>query len=207
MIKSSQKLEPTEVELRKIVIDFMSNFETLTPEEVEALADLIKVQFFKKGTFLYKEGENWGYCYHVLQGALRQYLVLDGVERTTQFFFENESAVKFTNHEYSSLADSCLICMEDSILMYGNNDPVEEEEIYKKFPNLRQITKMGAEQDLAKAQDALTRYITSSPEERYLNLINNRPDLLQRVPQNQIASYIGITPESLSRIRKRIVVR
>lgn len=205
MSTTLQETELSELELRQIVIDFMTNIGMLTSEEIEALADLIQVKQFRKGTLLYKEEENWDSCYFVLKGALREFLMIDGVEKTTQFFFENETANKFSNHTYKNLSRSCLICIEDSILMLGNYDPVQEAEIYKKFPNLQQITRMTTEQDFGKMQDFLSSFITSTPTERYENLIKTRPDLLERVPLHQIASYIGVTPESLSRIRKRIV--
>ena len=202
-----EEKELTKLELRQIIVEFLSSLGTLKAEEIEELADIIQVRQFKKGTILYKDGENWDNCYFVLKGALRQYLMIDGVEKTTQFFFEYESAVKFTNFEYKNINDTCLTCMEDSILMIGNLDPKEEAEIYKKYPILQQMDKQSTEQDLAKAQEMLTSYITLSAEERYLQLITDRPDILQRVPQNQIASYIGITAESLSRIKKRIVTK
>ena len=76
--------------------------------------------------------------------------------------------------------------------------------MYETFPKLEIITRMMMEQDLGKSQDAMANFITSSPEERYLNLQKTRPDLLQRVPQHQLASFLGVTPESLSRIRNRM---
>ncbi len=200
-----QETELSKLELRQIVIDFMTSLGKLTSEEIEALADLIQVKQFKKGTFLYNEGENWDNCYFVLKGALREYLMINGVEKTIQFFFEYDSAMKFSHHEYKNLAGSCLICIEDSIVMVGNHNPVQEAETYKRFPNLQEITRIGTEQDFAKMQDFLATFMTSTPAERYENLIKSRPDLFQRVPLNQIASYIGVTPESLSRIRKKIV--
>ena len=200
-----QNTELSEKELRQIVIDFISNFGMLTSEEVEALADLIQVKQFKKGTYLYKEGENWDNCYCILKGALREFVLVDGVEKTIHFFFEYESAVKFTCHQYKNLADSSLICLEDSIVIVGNYDPVQEAEIYKKFPNLQEIARMATEQDFGKMQDFLSSFMTSTPTQRYEDLIATRPDILQRVPLHQIASYIGVTPESLSRIRKKIV--
>ncbi|MBL7837761.1 MAG: Crp/Fnr family transcriptional regulator, partial [Bacteroidetes bacterium] len=76
--------------------------------------------------------------------------------------------------------------------------------IFDKFPALVHITRKMIEADLGKSQVELTKLITSTPEQRYLNLLNDRPQLMQRVPQHIIASYLGITPESLSRIRKRL---
>ena len=61
------------------------------------------------------------------------------------------------------------------------------------------------EELLAKQQINFDEFKTSSPEQRYLNLIQNRPDLVQRVPQHQLASYLGIKPQSLSRLRARIL--
>jgi CRP-like cAMP-binding protein len=61
------------------------------------------------------------------------------------------------------------------------------------------------EADLGKTQNTLAKIIISNPEQRYLNLLDEKPELLQRVPQHIIASYLGVTPESLSRIRKRLI--
>ena len=81
--------------------------------------------------------------------------------------------------------------------------PERDAEVYKSFPILAGITRKMMEEDFGKTQDDFSKFITSSPEERYMNIIKERPKLLQRVSQLHIASYLGITPESLSRIRKR----
>jgi CRP-like cAMP-binding protein len=64
---------------------------------------------------------------------------------------------------------------------------------------------MAVEEELGKSQESMATLLLLSPEERYLHLLNTRPELLDRVPQYQLASYLGIKPESLSRIRKRIM--
>ena len=74
-----------------------------------------------------------------------------------------------------------------------------------EFPELEPIIRSEMEKNAGDAQDEMAAFITSSPEERYRNLLENRPELLNRVPLHQIASYLGMKPESLSRIRKRIV--
>jgi len=82
--------------------------------------------------------------------------------------------------------------------------PDEEERILAEYPELKSVCLAMSEIMAAKLQECLARYRTSTPEERYRDLAEKRPDLLQRIPQYQIASFLGIKPESLSRIRKRL---
>lgn len=79
------------------------------------------------------------------------------------------------------------------------------KEMYHKFPQIETLNLALGEAIMAKHVEEFAEFKMASPEERYLNLLKNRPDLVQRAPQHQIASYLGIKPESLSRIRKRIL--
>ncbi|MEZ4951136.1 MAG: hypothetical protein R2784_17385 [Saprospiraceae bacterium] len=72
---------------------------------------------------------------------------------------------------------------------------------------MNQLCRVSVEEEFRKQQEALAAFITSSPEDRYLNLLENRPDLLMRVPQYHLASYLGVKPESLSRIKKRLAAK
>ena len=122
------------------------------------------------------------------------------------FFTEEQAVVNFYSDSQERVpVNYYLSCLEDCVLIIG--EPNKETEMYKKFPKLEAITRMMVEQDFGKTQEAFATFVTSSPEERYLNLLNTRPDLLQRAPQHQLASYLGMTPESLSRIRKRVSVK
>jgi hypothetical protein len=94
-------------------------------------------------------------------------------------------------------------CVEDCILTVSNSDM--EVEINSKFPKFESMCRILAEELLAKQRIDFDAFKTSSPEERYLNLMQSRPDLIQRVPQHQLASYLGIKPQSLSRLRARIL--
>jgi len=91
------------------------------------------------------------------------------------------------------------------VLIVGNVE--NEQEFFERMPRMEMFNRLGVEMELQKSQEALAEYIITTPEERYLNLVQTRPDLLERVPQYQLASFLGVTPESLSRIRKRIMGR
>ena len=80
-----------------------------------------------------------------------------------------------------------------------------EVEIFQKFPKFETLCRIMSEELIAKQQINFDDFKTSSPEQRYLNLLEKRPDLIQRVPQHQLASYLGVKPQSLSRLRARIL--
>lgn len=186
----------------KELISFLENLNFFSEEEIAALAKLLIVEEIKKDTVLVKQGEICSLCFFVLKGCLRQYIETDDVEKTIGFYTEQQAVNFFTSYTMQKSSDSFLSSVEDSVILIGN--PEKDKEIYVNFPKLEIITRKMMEEDFGQHQDAFAHFITSSPEERYLHLQNTRPELLQRVPQYQLASYLGITPESLSRIRKRI---
>ncbi len=181
---------------------FLSQFGVLTPAEVSELSEQMVVSDFVKNTVIVRAGQVCNQCFFVLKGCLRQYMVVDGVDRTIAFYTEGQAVNFYTSTTRQLPCDSFLQSIEDSVVLIG--DPQRDALLYEAYPGLTTIvTKMMAE-DFGLMQDAFHQFMTSSPEERYRNLLEKRPDLLQRVPQHQLAGYLGITPESLSRIRKRI---
>jgi CRP-like cAMP-binding protein len=188
--------------MQDILFDFTSKYVSLTDDEKNAILSLDIFRSIKKGTTLLKEGQKSKDSYFVLKGCIRTYYVLDSEEKTTAFYTEMEAltppcVISKTPSEYY------VSCIEDTILTVSNSDM--EVEINSKFPKFETICRILSEELLAKQRIDFDEFKTSSPEQRYLNLIQKRPDLLQRVPQHQLASYLGIKPQSLSRLRARIV--
>lgn len=101
------------------LIDFLSKFPSLTDEKVLELAELIPVIAPKKGTVLLKEGQVPKGCYFVLQGLVRQYQYIDGVERTTEFYTEQNGAVSSAHYTDQTPSSFYLECMEDCLLISG----------------------------------------------------------------------------------------
>ena len=187
--------------MQGLLFDFISKYISLTEDEKKAIVSLDIFRSVKKGTILLKEGQKSSEGYFVLKGCIRAYYLIDGEEKTTAFYTEMEaltppSVISKTPSEYY------LSCIEDTILTVSNSDM--EVEINSKFPKFEIMCRILSEELLAKQQINFDEFKTSSPEQRYLNLLQKRPDLIQRVPQHQLASYLGIKPQSLSRIRARV---
>lgn len=187
--------------MQDILFDFISKYVSLTDEEKNALLSLNLFHSVKKGTVLLKEGKKSQESYFVLKGCIRVYYIIDGEEKTTAFYTEMETltppcVISKTPSEYY------ISCVEDTILTVSNSGM--EIEINSKFPKFDLMCRMLSEELLAKQRIDFDEFKTSSPEQRYLNLLQKRSDLIQRVPQHQLASYLGIKPQSLSRLRARI---
>ncbi len=181
---------------------FIAKYLTLTEEEKSVVGSLDIFRTVKKGTILLKAGERSRDSYFVLEGCIRTYYIVDGEERTTSFYSELEAltppcVVSRTPSEYY------ISCVEDTILTVSDADL--EVDMNSRFPRFETLCKVLSEELLAKERVEFDSFKTSSPEQRYLNLLRTRPDLVQRVPQHQLASFLGIKPQSLSRLRARII--
>lgn len=188
--------------MQNILFDFISKYIQLNEEEKEAILSLNLFHTLKKGSVLLKEGQKSNESFFVLKGCIRSYYLIDGEEKTTAFYTEMEAltphcVINQTPSEYY------ISCVEDSIISISNSDM--EQEINGKFPKFDTMCRILSEQNLVKQQIDFDAFKTSSPEQRYLNLEQKRPDLILRVPQHQLASYLGIKPQSLSRLRTRII--
>lgn len=188
--------------METILFDFISKYITLTDEEKNVLISLDLFHSYKKGSILLKEGQHSKSSYFVLKGCIRTYYIIDSEEKTTAFYTEME-ALTPTCVINKIPSDYYISCLEDCMLLVSTEDM--EAEVNSKFPKFELMCRKFSEELLAKERIEFDEFKTSSPEQRYQNLLQKRPDLIQRVPQHQLASYLGIKPQSLSRLRARIV--
>ena len=188
--------------LKNELTTYIKSFQILNEDEVKLIVDSSDVRAFKKGTILVKEGDIVSNCYFILKGCIREYIIKDGVEKSTAFYIEGDSVVSFTSATNKTPSKHFQVCAEDCVLTVGNESL--ENEMCEKIPRLKTIIHQETVKVTGQTKDDFAAFVTSSPEDRYKNLLENKPTLLERVPLHQIASYLGVTPESLSRIRKRI---
>jgi CRP-like cAMP-binding protein len=183
------------------LFEFLNQHMTISDNEKKAITDLNVFKSFQKDDILIKEGEYTNEYYFVIKGCIRCYFLVDGEEKTSAFYTELDSFVPQSTVEKKSSA-LYASCVEDSLIVVST--PEMENAVFEKFPRFETLCRILSEKVVIKKQVEFECFKNSSAEQRYLNLLQNRPDLIQRVPQYHLASYLGIKPESLSRIRKRL---
>jgi CRP-like cAMP-binding protein len=142
----------------------------------------------------------------ILNGSFRFYFVKQGIEISNYFCFQNEfisSYRSFLKREKSlinieAMEDSLLVCFSYSSLQELLNDK-------RVVLKMERFGRRIAEYLICCYEERVVSFVTQTPEERYLQLLENGNDLLQKIPQRYIANYLGITAVSLSRIRKRVI--
>lgn len=184
------------------LLNLFKQIQEISDEEIGAIDETLCVRDFKKGTVLLREGQYSSNVYFVLEGIVRQYYVSDGIEKTSAFFTEGQWVLSTNSVTQNTVSNHFLACSSDCKLIVGNSE--KGEPLYKKYPNLETISRKLMNRVFLEQQAKIEAYILDTPKERYLKLLKSNPDLFQKIPQYQLASYIGVTPESLSRIKKRL---
>lgn len=189
--------------MKDILNKYMNRLTSLSEEEQQAIIEELNIEHFNKGEVLIRQGDIPTKCYFILQGCVRQYSVdEEGREITSNFYTEEQAIAIFNHHREDKSSDHTFTCVEDGVMVVGQLDI--EQDMYNKYTQLETMTRRMIEENLSQVQAEFAVFIASSPEERYKTLLKKRPSLIDRVPQHQLASYLGMTPESLSRIKKRV---
>lgn len=183
------------------ITKYLSQYIDIDETLEDALKENILIREYPKGTLLLKEGDLCNECYFIIKGLIRCYYHKNAEQITSDFYMEEDVASP-SCYGTNTPSNLNLECLEDTVAFVGS--PEMETEMFEKYPKLETLSRIMGDKILSKYQENIHTFKMSSPLERYQELLEKRPELIQRVPQYQIASYLGITPESLSRIRKRI---
>lgn len=187
----------------KNAIKTLQEITGFSDEELNFVMNYFEPKSFKKKSIIIDLGKVSDEIFFITKGCTRLFCEKDGEDLTTYFFTENMFAGSYDSFLSRKPTIVAMEALEDTEVLALSHQNLEE--LYQVFPKMNEFVRKSIEQRFVLLHDLFTSYLLNSPEERYLNLINERPDLLQRVPQHYIASFLGVTRVSLSRIRNRIL--
>lgn len=181
----------------------IASFIQLTDEEKEYFLSILKPKKLRKRQYHIQAGDMCRYEAYVVKGCLRQYYVDDaGVEHTVSFAVEDW----WTSDMYGLITGNPSLtnieAIEESELLFIEKNDFDK--LLDKIPKFERLFRIKLQRAFVAHQRRIIENMSMPAEQRYLNFIEQFPSLEQRLPQRLIASYLGITPESLSRIRKSL---
>jgi CRP-like cAMP-binding protein len=177
-------------------------YKFLTSEDLMQLMSIGNIQNLSKNEYFIKAGERSKKVGFIINGLVRLYHLKDGEEYNIVFKHELQMVSSFESIILNQPSSYNLEALEDTIMMTYNYD--EMETIFSQNPQLERFGRYFIQQELAQAVKIFEKHLFYSPEERYLKFIEENPDLMNRVSLKHLSSFLGITPVSLSRIRKRV---
>jgi CRP-like cAMP-binding protein len=183
----------------------IQNLITLSPAEIELVKSLFKERVYKKGDFFLAEGQVCKQVGFVVKGLMRYYINHDGEEKTYAFSKENDYVCNYESFLPQSPSSKIIQALEDcDVLVISHADL---QALYANVREGERFGRMAIEKVFMQLLKDINSFYTETPELRYQRFIENHADLQQRVSQYHIASFVGVKPQSLSRIRKRISTR
>jgi CRP-like cAMP-binding protein len=176
---------------------------SFTEEELAVVKTYLTPKKLRKKQYLLQEGDVCKFISFVEKGALRSYSIDEkGVERIIQFALEGWTISDLYSFLTAEPATYNIDALEDSELLLISKSA--HEELLQKMPKYESWMRIQITNAYIAMQRRLTSIISLSLEERYASFTSVYPDIVQRVPQHMIASYMGLTPETLSRVRKKM---
>ncbi len=174
----------------------------ITETDWQALELKLTFQQIKKGAFVIRSGEVCRYVSFINKGLLRMFHLADGKEICTGFARENEYFSSYTSFLTSQPSHVNIEALEDCELV--NLSYTDMQTIYQSNPVFETFGRKIAEMLFIMISSQSIGLLSLTPEERYQSILDYQPFIIQRVPQYMIASFIGVTPEHLSRLRKKM---
>ena len=188
------------------LLDYIRQYATspLSSDEEALIVAAFQPKKLRKKQYFLEEGNVCKYVGFIVKGAMRQYSVDDkGAEHIVHLYIENywvsdrESAVMFTPSKYD------IDAWEDTELLIAR--VADMLNLIEKVPSFGQMTRLMDQRSFIVSQRRLNSTISNTAEKRYEEFADNHPQFIQRFPQHLIASFLGITKETLSRIRKQAI--
>jgi CRP/FNR family transcriptional regulator, anaerobic regulatory protein len=184
------------------IMQSIKSIVSLNEEEENAFISILEIRPYKKKEFLLKEGKVCDKISYINSGCVRLFYNIEGNEKTVQFFLKDSWYTDYASFLTGKPTVENMQAIEDGIIVQFKKDDVNN--LYNLYPSIERLGRIMAENAFISLLKLNNMNSNEEPEQRYLNLIKQRPEVVEKIPQHYIASYLGLQPQSLSRIRKRI---
>lgn len=187
-----------------MLLHFKTQFPALTPYWDKYLEFQQRLEVPAK-TILLEEGKTSQQYIFIEKGAVRAFFNNNGIDKTVQFFFENEGLTSFESFINSAPSQFAIETIEPStVYLLPKQYVIQLMDELKKEPDFVQILLQVTAQRQTHYINEFVSFIRDTPEQRYQRLLSERPHIVQRVPQHYIASYLGVSTVHLSRIKSKL---
>jgi CRP/FNR family transcriptional regulator, anaerobic regulatory protein len=184
------------------IINNIKSFVALSQNDEEAFIRILEIKKYSKKEFILQEGQVCDKIFFINSGCARDFFNIEGEEKIVQFFFGDSWFTDYGSFLTGQPTIENLQSIEPcEVVQFKKSDLYN---LYVTHPVFERVGRVMAENAFMGLMSLTTMRNNQEPEERYLSLLKKRPELVERIPQHFIASYLGIQPQSLSRIRKRI---
>lgn len=188
----------------KSILNNISKYVTLEKEETEKLTAIIRTTKIKKRQFIDQPGYVCQYRNYVVKGAFRSYFIdAEGKEHTVQIAIEDWFVSDFYSYITQTPATLFVEALEDATIFQMTYNDIEG--LCKEIHGLSEYFRVSTERAFAFSRKRALSNLSMTAEERYLEILERYPNIVKRVPQKVIASYLGMTPEFMSKIRKNLI--
>ena len=188
------------------ILQNIARYVSLSDTEKEKLISIIRTTKIKKRQFIDQPGYTCKYRNYVVKGAFRSYFIdNDGKEHTVQIAVEDWFVSDFYSYITQTPDTLYVEALEDSTIQQMTYDDIEG--LCKEVHALSEYFRVSTEKAFAFSRKRALSNLSMTAEEKYLELLERYPDIVKLVPQKVIASYLGMTPEFMSKIRKNLSLK
>lgn len=184
------------------LLTHLTRYYPLGSEAQAALQECFEKKLLSKNDFLLNEGKKCSHLYFLEKGSLRGFYNLDGKEVTHWFGFENDFVTSFHSFTTGEPAVENIQLMEGSILWAISKEQLTE--LFNRYHEIERLVRIAYEKYYIRLEERFVNAQFKTAKERYENLLHLTPHILERVPLGYVASYLGISQETLSRIRGQL---
>ncbi|RZT96163.1 CRP-like cAMP-binding protein [Ancylomarina subtilis] len=184
------------------LIENIKAYIPLREHEIQLLKGAVDKKNYQKNEIIFTEGKISDEIYFVTKGCVRLFYNVDGNDKTAFFYTEGQFICAGESYTFNTPAIENYQAIEQTeIFVFGKS---KIESLLKEVPKFEVIARIATENELITCQKVIASFVTKSAEERYIDLLNTNGELFQRAPQQYIASFLGVSPETLSRIKTRV---